>query len=277
MQVVNPHISFGNPKTILEMITASGLTANLALCLDAGDINSYDGTSQTWTDVSGNTQNFFRGSTSAVEASDPTFNGVAGGKSENEYFSVDGGDYFKQTHSLTFAETWHKNNAAFTFGFIMYAGAADIDAAGLQPIFSSARGNLEYGLQFYGAVDLGAYTLRLTVYNGDGSVPPAIDPKDGFFAGSRRWLCGIISVDEVNGNILAKTETPAATLLTGATYTAPSNNASTGPYKLLSDEIPSLWPSGVRIASIFAWNRVLTSGELDTIFSHIKGRFPTLS
>ncbi len=73
------------------------VTANLQLHLDAGDAASYDGSSQTWEDLTVNGFDFFRGTDGTGEASDPTFNGVSGDKSSSEYFSFDGGDFFTVT------------------------------------------------------------------------------------------------------------------------------------------------------------------------------------
>jgi len=273
-----PFVKAGR-RTLLEMITLNGLSTDLALCLDAGDANSYDGTSQTWFDVSENDQDFFRGTASSAQASDPTFNGVANGKSENEYFSLDGGDHFQEASAavMNFAETWHKDNAAFTFGFIMYASDADNQASVATTIFANAltAGGAITGSEFY--VSSGAEALRLAIYK-IGTDPLVTTLKTAFLPASRSWLCAIASVDEANGNILVKTTSAAADLLTGQSYVAPDTAASSDAYTLMNvtnGGIP--WASGVRLAGAFAWNRVLTTGELDVMFSAIKMRFPTLS
>lgn len=113
----------GGNKSLSQIISDLGLTTNLKLCLDAGDANSYDPAVQTdkWLDVSGNGYDLFRGSVTGSDAADPTFNGTAGGLSDNEYFSYDGGDWFTYDSTL---ETWmnnlHKNNAIFTIVTAFY-------------------------------------------------------------------------------------------------------------------------------------------------------------
>ena len=109
-----------NSRTLLGMIHNLGLSTSLNFVLDAADTRSYDGSSQTWTDpVSAN--NFFLGADVTATATDPTFNGTAGLATEATYFSFDGGDYFTETTTHTFADEWHKNNGAFTIVALLYA------------------------------------------------------------------------------------------------------------------------------------------------------------
>ena len=79
----------------MNILTSNSLTTNLKLCLDAGDINSYSGSGQKWLDRSGLGHDFFLGVDGSANTDDPTFNGSPGNASSNEYFSVDGGDFFR--------------------------------------------------------------------------------------------------------------------------------------------------------------------------------------
>jgi hypothetical protein len=99
----SPHIF---PRSLYSTIVKLGLSSNLQLCLDAGDAESYDGTSQKWLDRSGGGYDFFRGTDGTSQASDPTFNGTAGNVSSSEYFSGDGADYFSYDSTI---ETWMQN------------------------------------------------------------------------------------------------------------------------------------------------------------------------
>jgi hypothetical protein len=102
-------------RSLFGLIKSAGLTAGLHICLDAGAAASYPGTGQTWADLSGNGTDFFLGADGSVTATDPTFNGTAGGLSSAEYFSFDGGDYFrKASGNTTEINDLHKNNAAGT-------------------------------------------------------------------------------------------------------------------------------------------------------------------
>ncbi len=113
------------PDTLIGFLKGRKLTGNLRLCLDAGDADSYPGTGQKWLDTSGNGHDFFFGNSAAVQGFDPTFNGVAGGKSASEYMSTDGGDYFQYDSAN---ESWMNNlslnNAKFSVGLVYYQPAA---------------------------------------------------------------------------------------------------------------------------------------------------------
>lgn len=108
-------MSYGQTE-LIHTIRRCGLTTGLKVCLDAGDANSYP-SGESWLDTSGNGYDFFRGATGAGgEASDPTFNGTAGQRSSGEYWSFDGGDYFRyDTTNETWMQNLHKDNAKFTF------------------------------------------------------------------------------------------------------------------------------------------------------------------
>jgi hypothetical protein len=109
----------GNAVFLYDIIQEMGLTANLNFCLDVGDTRCTDGTSQTWTDASGNSNNFFRGNGGGIDAGDPSFVGTAGSSAESTYWSFDGGDWFEEASNLTFANGWHKDNGAFTIVAVM--------------------------------------------------------------------------------------------------------------------------------------------------------------
>lgn len=109
------------PGTMLSALQRLGLTTNLKVCLDAGDINSYDGTSQTWTDVSGGGYSFYRGTGSGSDAADPTFNGTAGRQSSSEFFSFDGADYCTLNQATpTWINNLHKDNALWATAGWLY-------------------------------------------------------------------------------------------------------------------------------------------------------------
>lgn len=111
-------------QRVAPLLQRLGLAANLRLLLDAGDGNSYPGSGQNWTDLSGNAYNFLLGATSSAEASDPTFNGAAWHLGGTEYFSFDGGDYFTLGQANpTWANNLHKNGALYTIVSWVYFGS----------------------------------------------------------------------------------------------------------------------------------------------------------
>lgn len=270
-------------ETLLEMITIAGLTTNLTLCLDAGDLASYNGTSQTWTDVSGNNQNFFRGSTSAAQAIDPTFHGIAGNKSEEEYFSLDGGDYFQEASALTFAESWHKNSANFTFLVVSYVNESDIADGFAYCYFHNVAisSSDEPGVSFLytgNAIDCGVNFEVWNELSGVAALHSDFSPNHTREAGGK-WRCFIMSMDEAAGIMISKYLSTGATSASGKIYSSPSSDPSSAPYLLgesgmFGNDIP--FPNGSRFAMFAAWSESLTAAQLDTLYAAIKQRFPTL-
>jgi hypothetical protein len=276
--LLNPFVA-GPPQTIMEMITNAGLTSSLVLCLDAGDSASYDGTSQTWTDRSGLGNSFKRGTTSGADSSDPTFSGTAGGKSSNEYFSVDAADSFEPNAAMTLAHNWHKNNARFSIGFVMYADQNDITSTS-PSVFATTDSATTPGM----AIKASSTTGRIFLYVDSGSatvlntyLDSSGDPHP--LPTSREWFCRIISFDEATGNIIHKYSSAAPYTGTVSQYVSPSAS-SPGSYNILWDSYTgnnTHWESGVRIAAIFAWdNRNLTTDEMNVLYDFIRKRFPTL-
>lgn len=97
---------FRTHASLRGAIAGLGLTSNLKLSLDVGDVTSYPGSGQPWLDLSGNGYDFNRGTNSSSTASDPTYNGTAGQRSSSEYWSFDGGDFFSYDSAN---ESWMDN------------------------------------------------------------------------------------------------------------------------------------------------------------------------
>lgn len=107
-----------NYGTLLyDAIVAAGLTTNLQLCLDAGDILSWPGSGLKWLDRSGNGYDFFLGDDGTTNA--PSFVGAIGGR--QSYWLFNGSTYFTyDTTNETWMQNLHKNNAVFScidFGY----------------------------------------------------------------------------------------------------------------------------------------------------------------
>lgn len=114
-----PHVS------LREAIASLGLTSNLKLSFDVGDVTSYPGSGQPWLDLSGNGYDFNRGETSGSGSSDPTYVGTAGQRTSGVYWSFDGDDFFTYDSSN---EAWmnrlHQNDALWTACCWVYLGTA---------------------------------------------------------------------------------------------------------------------------------------------------------
>lgn len=257
----------GPRSTMREVIHALGLNTGLKLCLDAGDVNSYAGTGQVWSDLSGGGYDFNRGTTSGAQATDPTFNGAAGGQSSSEYWSFDGGDYF--TYDTT-NETWmnnlHKNSAIWAFAAWCYV--TTYPAAGFGAFFmgDADPAGFHDGINIFcdsaGLFRLNVFSVADTVLALDmGTIP-----KDD-------WVFVGITLDEpagtatmqINDTQAAKTSTYASPATANASHTLQIGTGGNGNYPL---------KSGSRLASVNAWEgTALTAAEMDAIYEVTKTKF----
>jgi len=141
-----------NAKYALDRL---GLTS--VVCLDAGDLASYNGTSQQWTDTSGAGNHFNLGTTTGVDVTDPTFAGVAGAKTGNEYFSCDGGDFWTPAGAPTFDDTWHRDGGVFTIATVHWCASLAATAC----FFGNANSGTAEGLRLTRALTTGNITLSM--------------------------------------------------------------------------------------------------------------------
>ncbi len=256
--------------TLIEAITTAGLTANLQLALDAGDSNSYSGSGQKWLDTSGNGYDFFLGDDGDADTDDPTFNGSSGGLSDAEYWSSDGGDFFRYDSAN---ETWmnntHKNNAAFTIFIAAYL------TTGSTTFFGTNNGGSGVGLQWNQS---GTDKNRLVVANGSGT------SMDSGFADDitplNTWVMQAVVVDEAAGagggflwrdgafNQISSSDT------FNATYTSPSAAAAQHTMAIAANGIGTngFLQSGSRLAMFAAFDSALTKTNLDDLFTLVRGR-----
>lgn len=145
MLTVNQHTGFGagasGDASLLGIIQSLGLSANLRLSLDAGALATYGGSGQVFADQTSGGYDFNLGATSGSEASDPTFNGSAGGLSASEYLSFDGGDFLRYgSANAIWMNNLHKNNAQF-----WCIGAFYIASLSEQGLFGTGIGGTDVG------------------------------------------------------------------------------------------------------------------------------------
>lgn len=115
-----PRMRKGSNQNAMNILRNLGLTANLQLCLDAGDATSFT-SGQTWSDLSGGGHHFYLGADNTIAANDPTFTGHPGNRSHNDYWSFDGGDFFRHIGANpSWANDIHKDNAIFTIALWVY-------------------------------------------------------------------------------------------------------------------------------------------------------------
>jgi hypothetical protein len=196
-----------------------GLTASLVL--DAGDIASYDGTSQTWVDVSGNGNNFYRGATSGAEASDPTFTGVAGALTAAESFSFDGGDWFVPTGSPTFDDALHHAGAKWTTIALFY----NANTGTVRSFFGNQNSGILQGIM----VGISAGQLNDFIVQ-NGTAAQTTVQGGGVTFNLNQWNFAVWSVDEAGGANASFARLNRSTQLLNLAFTSPGvGNASASP------------------------------------------------
>ena len=262
-----PHpVLFNKPnRTLIDTIRNLGLADNLKLCLDAGDVVSY-ASGQSWLDRSGNGHDFFLGADGSATATDPTFNGIAGNKSSNEYFSFDGGDYFTyDTTNETWMENIHKDNAIFTIcAWVYFAAAGDTGtifgdrgaAAGNTGfIFRKAVGDvLAFNVQNAGAAVLALSTV--------GTVPTG-------------WTFAAISFNEATGANGASLIVNTTEELFTSTYSSPSAGAASFTMQIAAGgNVAGVFVNNARLGGLMAWEgTALTMAQIMTIYQATRGRY----
>jgi hypothetical protein len=257
--------------TFLSIIQDASLTTNLQLVLDAGDVASYPSGSK-WLDVSGNGYDFEFGSTSGPDSDDPTFNGAAGGLSENEYFTSDGGDRFTYDSSN---ETWmnslHKNGAVFSFMAVFYNNNGVINAGST---FVST--NSEIGVQN----NINTSRHNFGVAKGTPGAP--LDARGDTLLTNPGWnFCGV-SLDEnggdksffyLNGAYNQEIAVGSTANTFDAAYSSPSSSAATDVFHIFADKDNGA-ASGARMAILAWWSgTALTKANYDTVWAEIRGRY----
>jgi hypothetical protein len=251
-----------------DIIVALGLGLNLNLCLDAGDYDSYPSAAVFWADVSGHLNHFNRGLTSLPEASDPTFNGISGRKSANEFFSTTGANFFRPASTPDFGDTIHQDNAKFTVLAIYRPGAAAVHrlwstinatASGTGAVVSfTAAGVMQYQVRNAGAVVL-TQNLGVPVTTGLSMVILSVDEAAG--AGG--------SFGRINGDVTTF----------NATYSLPSAAAADGTFTLwcAPNGLTGMAPAGSQLAAFAFWKgAALTTDQSALLLSALARRFPTI-
>lgn len=263
--IINPYsVQPGTAQNLKQIITALGLTSGLEVCLDAGEGDSYTSGSK-WLDLSGNGEDFYRGTSSAGDAAEPTFNGVADALSASNYWSFDGGDYFLyDAANETWMESMHKDNATFSWAIWWYP----VITGSAQALFSTFTAATSIGFSF----QLGSSGTYLTqVGNGTGSFAfnsggqgTPVDQTWSFIGGSvneatplRRYVA--------NGSVVSES--------TG--WSSPSASAATNPFKIgiLGNAGTAPIANGGRVACAAFWSTDIGDAALRNIWAATRGRF----
>jgi hypothetical protein len=249
-------VPFRTNKSFRAIIDDLGLSTGLQVCLDAGDIQSYNGTSQIWSNRASD-YNFFKGTAPSAEGTDPTFNGTAGNLSENEYFSFDGGDFFTaDVPNPEWVNNIHKDNAKFTFACWLYVNTLGVTHS----ISGNDALTVVTGFLFFVSV---TNKLRFLTTNG-AAVDIDISTTDLIGTG---WNFLAISGDEQSNSVTFQINDIQESF--AFTYPAPNTNNAT--HRLQAGAAGNdtfILPSGDRMGGLMVWNRSLSDSELMSIYKY---------
>ncbi len=259
----------GGGRSVLPVVQAG-----LQLFLDAGNSESYDGLSQTWTDLSPSGTDVYRGPTSGSESNDMAFNGVAGGMSSSEYFSTDGGDWLKIVgNNPTWIEQIGHNNAAFSFLFFFYY-------TGGESLFGTYYGSASErkGYRMYAGGGMQSSYVR---FNTKSTTGTPIDKTGDDETPKNQWCALGMSLDEsvgVGGGFFyldGSYNKVGGSDTFDATYTSPYTGDAEYDFTLFAtrEGAASRLDNGSRIAIAIGYDRALSKFEMDKLWNQYKGRF----
>lgn len=262
--------SFSGPASgrirdpIITSITKLGLRSSLQLCLDAGDSASY-ASGQTWADVSGNGNDFYRGLTSGADATDPTFNGTAGQNTIAEYWSFDGGDYFSIVSGAnpTWVNDFFKNNGVGTLMTLAYinTSAALQDFAGCT---GASGGFWEFGVN-------ADNTTFLATYNDAASIQIATTTTGTISEDAWHFIAH--SFDEGANSHAMKMDATNETSADTSPSPGTTNSSATITIGKGGSGVTKNIEAGGRMNAMVIWNRKMSPTELDTIYQYIRNKY----
>jgi hypothetical protein len=259
-------------STMREVIHALGLTSGLQLILDAGDEDSYT-SGQTWTDLSGAGTDFYRGSTSSSQSTDPTFNGVVGGRSSAEYFSLDGGDFFTiVSANPSWVEDMHQSGGTWTVAEWIRVGTLS------DSNYWGSLGDGQLTGQPTTGILLGVGVTAVGTTNSQFLAQVNNNSSSAWFKKSTASVTGSawnfvaasvnlgtgLGVLQINGTTESSTTAPGA--LAAGSATAKLNIGAIG-----SGEFPDT--SGMRFGQIAIWDTALSAAQLAALFQASRGKY----
>ena len=257
--------------TLLQILTDLSLTANLELCLDAGDGNSYTSGAK-WLDVSGNGIDFHFGAAAGADTDDPTFNGTADGRSSAEYMSGDGGDFFRyDSTNETFMKNWHKNNSDFT-AMIVYR--QDNPAVGNSSLIGNEGGsNNNAGMRWKGVGSGGLVQWDAADDNGSPSAFSYTSTADAADDGTTFSFVSI-TIEEAAGGSASFINIDGTEETFDGTFTSPTANDPTYTTEIMATgNGAAIAPNNFAVACVAVWSSGLTQANVEDIRTNLMTRF----
>lgn len=250
--------------SFMNVARSLGLATNLQLCLDAGSIDSYPGSGQSFVDLSQNSTSFLLGANISVGADDPTFVGPPGA-CMGQYFQTDGGDFIEAAAATPWIDAFHADNATFTMIFWLYPTSL----AATQVLMGNGNSDVTRGFQFLLSGANPWFIQRPASASNSHKV------SSGVPVAVNTWNMiglGMSEADGTSGATFFRNTTFASM---SGTYTQPVNGVASYPLRLFTSlGSGSPMVAGGRLGGVLMWaGRKLTTGEITDFFNLTRGRF----
>lgn len=248
--------------------------------LDMGDSGTYSGSGQAVNNIitspadgaAQSAYNFYRGFTNSSEASDPTFNGVAGAKTSSEFFSFDGTNDIMTLAgaNTTFIDSFHRDSAQFSI--LMWIRTPTSYGGSDHALLGTGEGGglsvqgFDFGIRNAGNLGFrqnvpGSITLRNTTAT-------MTNATDYFVA---------ITEDETNGtNGMSLYINSAVEHMSGVWSTPSTNSASSvatiGAWGQTAASTIVVG-AGFRLYQMYLFNRKLPDGQVQGYYQRYRSRY----
>lgn len=265
--------STASGSRLIDILTSLGLTTNLRVALDAGDVGSYPGTGQTWFDTSAGNNDFLLGSSASPDPADPIFAGHAGTESLNEYFSFNGSQWLTLGQvNPAWVNSFHKAGAAFTIAEWVAVSGVTATTPRFGVIGDDQNASTTTaGFDFHGGSASVLRGLKVHVDNGSGAVYEQTTAAAA--ANNNAWNMLAVSIDATAGNVILQVNGTAESF-TSQSYSSPSSSAA-GSTIQIGAEGAGVFPenSGDRIGIVVMWDRALSVAEFAKFFTATRNKY----
>lgn len=265
-----PVIDAPRPRRATDIAKRAGVWDSVKLALDAADANSY-ASGQLWNDLTANGYNFHRGAGSGSSTDDPTFNGTVGALTANEFWSVDGADFFtKATANDAFFNGLHKDNAEWSVALL----CEDLNVSSSAGLFATRGGttaNLaQRGVSFIVNASNG---LSLFIANGSGTdLGLSVNGNAGEVPTSGAVMVGLSFNEAVGANGGMFYVSSGYTETFTSTIDTPSGGAGSNPASIFATAANNPMPNGSKLRAVWVGDRAWSTQEFDNLWQLSQAR-----
>ncbi|UOK73022.1 hypothetical protein [Ancylobacter polymorphus] len=257
-------IAPARPVPTLKSIIAGLSLPTPNIVLDAGDPASYT-SGNTWVDVQ-NANNVYVGDDGSGFGAFPSLEGGVGALSSAFAMTSISRSLFRSTGTPSYAESWHKNNGAFTVAALIYVPAWS-SGQGVY-LFSTCSGaTSSVGLRSTLRPASAARQMVLDVVKGSGGAALSQIGDVTAYLVDSAWNFVAIAIDESVGSNGLTFHCNGQNVQANSTYSSPSASASSGPYDVSG---PIAGTNGNKIKMFAGWSSRLTTTQLGDLYNRVR-------